>query len=166
MKTLIGILLCIPFLFWSGARIYKNINYGIECSGHLKRAADANTVNLAKKEMETAITFIKSHNMIAGYTSVLYNTPNEDVGFWYQNLSASLQELNDVTDQSTQLEKSNILMKLRETLLDQGEKGQSVTQPTGISIFPNNFVYMIWGWISSIVMLILMCFGFRIIIED
>ena len=154
MKIIIGILLCIPFLFFSGARIYKNINYGIECDGHLKRAADTNTVNLAKQEMNIALKYIESHGMKVGYTSVLYNTPSEDVGFWYQNLSSSLKELNEVTDNSSQLEKSNILMKLRETLLDSGEKGHSITQPTGISIFPNNFAYMIWGWLSTIFMLV------------
>lgn len=161
-KVIIGILLCIPFLFWSGTRIYKNINYGIECGGHLKRAADANTIDLAKKEMETALTFIKSQNMTSGYTSVLYNTPSEDVEFWFQNLSSSLQELNKTTNKSTQLEKSNILMKLRETLLDQGEKGVSITHPTGISIFPNNVAYMIWGWLSFILMMI----GFVFVIVD
>jgi len=159
-KMLVGIILCIPILMWGGIRIYKSINYSIECGGHLKRAADANTVELAKTEMLTALTFIKSRNMTNGYTSVIFNTPNEDVGFWYQNLSSSLQELNEVAPRSTQLEKSNILMKLRETLLDDGKNGQHVTQPQGISVFPNNVAFMIFG----LVFFVLMVLGVALII--
>lgn len=154
MKALIGILICIPFLLWGGVRIYKGINYNIECSGHLKRAADANTIDLAKKEMETALKYIESQNMTTGYTSVLYRTPDEDVSFWYQNLAASFTELKTVLDKATQLEKSNLLMKLRETLLDQGENSQNVTAPDGISIFPNNTEYAVWGWISFVLSII------------
>ena len=136
------------FLLWGGVRIYKAIVFNIEIGGHLKRAADANTVNLAEKEMEIALRQIEASRLTSGYTSVLYKTPDEDVGFWYQNLSASLSELRAIKGESTQLERSNVLMKLRETLLDQGKEGLSVTVPEGISIFPNNAQYLLWHWIS------------------
>lgn len=52
---------------------------------------------------------------------------------------------------ATQLERSNLLMKLRETLLDQGENGKIVvTFPEGISIYPNNIAMFLFGCLSVI----------------
>lgn len=141
-------------LFWGGVRIYKSIVFEINCEGHLKRAADANTIKLAQKELEVAIAYMEEKNYTEGYTSILYRTPDEDVGFWYQNISASLKELEEVNPDATQLEKSNLLMKLRETLLDQGESDVEVTVPQGISIFPFNGTYCFWGCVSWILCVI------------
>ena len=57
--------------------------------------------------------------------------------FWYQNLKASKKELEKTTN-STSLEKTNVLLKLRETLLDQGDKKSKITYPQGLAIYPNN----------------------------
>jgi len=154
MKRLIGILLCVSMVLYFGVMIYKSINYDIEIGGHLKRAADANTTLLAKQEMKTALQVIEARGMIKGYTSIIYNTPDEDVGFWYENLKQSLMELEKVTATTTQLEQSNILMKLRETLLDTKETGDNVTEPQGISLFPNNIAYAIWGLVSGLMLFI------------
>lgn len=145
-----GILLVIPFLLWGGFRIYKGITFDIDCDGHLKRAADANTVELASQELKTALTYLEQKNMMSGYTSIFYRTPDEDVGFWYTNLKASLRELESMKPDTTQLERSNMLIKLRETLLDHRNNGESVTGPYGISIFPNNSLYAFWGIIGFI----------------
>ena len=149
MKAFAGVLLILVFLAWVAFRIVNVITFGIDCEGHIKRAADANTVELATQEMRTVVSYLKSHGMTSGYTSVTYRTPDEDVGFWYQNLESSLKELEMVSPQASQLEKSNLLMKLRETLLDEGQ-GVSVTSPEGISVFPNNTVYAIWGLIGLV----------------
>ncbi len=146
------ILASIVFLFWVGFRIYNNIQFDRKCEGYLKRAADANTIELAKAQLTKAITYLEDNNMTSGYTSIVYTTPDEDVAFWYTNLKSSLKELNSINDSTTQLEKTNVLMKLRETLLDSGDEGSSkVTSPAGISIFPDNVAYMLWGIISLII---------------
>lgn len=152
MKKIFSVLLLLSVLsvlLWAGLRIYNCIVYDIDCGGHIKRAADANTVDLATQEMKTVITYLEARGMTSGYTSVLYRTPDEDVGFWYQNLKASLDELNKVKPETTQLERSNILIKLCETLLDHGES-VTVTDPSGISIFPNNVAYAWFGWLSLV----------------
>ena len=149
MKVFAGVLLILVFLAWVVFRIVNVITFGIDCEGHIKRAADANTVELATQEMRTVVSYLESHGMTSGYTSVIYRTPDEDMGFWHKNLKSSLQELEDVSPQATQLEKSNVLMKLRETLLDEGQS-VSVTSPTGISVFPNNTAYAIWGVIGLV----------------
>lgn len=150
MKIFLGTILCLLCLTFCGIRIYKNIIFNINCGGRLKRAADANTTELAKEELKAAIEYAQSCNLISGYTSILYRTPDEDVGFWYRNITNSLNELESLRPDATQLERSNLLMKLRETLLDTGEKKMSVTVPKGISIYPNNVGYFIWGLISFI----------------
>ena len=149
MKKVIGVMLLFPVLLWAGLRIYNGIVYNIDCGGHIKRAADANTVELAIQEMKTVVAYLEARGMTSGYTSVLYRTPDEDIGFWYQNLKASLGELEKITPETTQLERSNILIKLRETLLDHGQS-VSVTQPSGISIYPNNVAYAWFGWLGLV----------------
>lgn len=144
----VGVLLLLPVLLFSGVRIYKSITFGIEVTGHLKRAADANTVELARKELEVAVAYLERNNLTSGYTSILYQSPDEDISFWYTNLNVSLKELRRVKPDATQLEVSNVLMKLRETLLDAGEKSVLVTVPDGISVFPHNTIYAIWGWLA------------------
>ena len=145
MKKVFGVLLLLPVLLWAGLRIYNSIVYDIDCGGHIKRAADANTVQLAMQEMKTVVFYLEEKGMTSGYTSVLYRTPDEDVNFWYQNLKMSLSELEKVTPETTQLERSNLLIKLRETLLDHAQSGVTVTSPSGISIFPNNVAY---AWVG------------------
>jgi hypothetical protein len=149
-KVFFGVLLLLPVLLWAGLRIYNDVLYDINCGGHLKRAADANTVELAKQELKTAVSYLEARGMTSGYTSILYRTPDEDVGFWFQNLKASLVELEKVTPETTQPERSIILVKLRETLLDQGEKSVSVTAPSGIGIHPHNVAYAWFGWLSLV----------------
>src|SRR3989344_7544833 len=134
-------LVLLPLLVLSGARVVKMVLFNRDCGDHIKRASDANTVEMAKEEMRTVIRYLEENKKTNGYTSILYNTPDEDVGFWYKNLKSSLEELEKVKPETTQLERSNVLLKLRETLLDHGASGDTVPVPNGISVFPNNIFY-------------------------
>lgn len=154
MKALwasLAVVFTLVFLAWAGARIIKDIHFEQDCSGYLKRAADANTVELAEKNLKIAVEYLERNAMTSGYTSLIYRTPDEDLGFWYQNLNSSLEELRAVKPEATQLERTNVLMKLRETLLDNGKEGTKTTYPSGIGIFPSNTAYALWGCISSII---------------
>lgn len=153
MKTLgMTLLLMITVSIWSTCGI-KVIRFNQNCGGHLKRAADANTVEIAKEELKTAIDYMEAQNLTNGYTSVIYNTPDEDVSFWYNNIKQSYIELESLSDSTSALEKSNMLIKLRETLLDHGDKSDSVTMPNGISRHPNTALFGILGFISIIIFL-------------
>lgn len=144
MKTIFAVLatamtlLFVVFLFF---RMVAGVQFDRQCGGHLKRAADANTVELAKQELQFSLDYLEREQMTSGYTSLLYQTPNEDIGFWYGNLKASMAELNQITPESSLLEKSNVLLKLRETLLDGGKNGESLTAPAGIAVYPYNWVF-------------------------
>jgi hypothetical protein len=148
------VLFVLSFLVWIGLRVIVSIEFNHECGGHLKRAADASTIEMAKTELETSLKYLEANNLTKGYTSVIYNTPNEDIRFWYQNLKASFTELEKVSPEASQLEKTNILMKLRETLLDTSENGVKVTIPQGIAIFPFNMLFAGFGLITSVLCVI------------
>lgn len=144
---LFGVMLCFPAVVWTTLRVYNSVVFDIHCTGHIKRAADANTVDMAKKELDEAIEYLVENDTTKGYTSILWKTPDADVGFWFDNLSSSRDELSKVTPETSQLEKTNVLMKLRETLLDHEAKGDSVTIPGGMSVFPYNSAYFWLAWI-------------------
>lgn len=103
------------------APISMGIEFSQQCSGYLKQAADANTVELALDRLNLAVKYIEEKGYTDGYTSIVYKTEDENIGYWYQNIKACQKELNDALD-GTQLEKSNVLMKIRESLTDEGEK--------------------------------------------
>ena len=144
----IAILLAIPPAAWMAARVCYTIQFDRKCAGHLKRAADANTIALAIAEMETALAYIDAHGLNTGYTSVAYTTPDEDIGYWSKNLHESLAKLRSISPDAPSLETSNVLLKLRETLLDHSQSGENVTAPPGISVYPNNVAFAFWGFLG------------------
>lgn len=156
---LLAVLFCVPTVFWVGTRIVKGVVFDINCEGHLKRAADANTVEMAAQELDLALKYLEQNNMTSGYTAVLWNSPDTDVGFFYNNLKSSRDELNKVTSETTQLERTNVLMKLRETLLDHGDHGDHVTLPDGISVFPHTVFWFWSGWFVVFLLVIGIIFG-------
>ena len=150
MKLFIGILLMLFTLTSITTCTVKAVNFNQDCKGYLKRASDANTVEIAKQELSTTINYLEKNNLMKGHTSVFYNTPDEDISFWYNNLKSSELELSKVNDSTSALEKTNLLMKLRETLLDSGEKSDYITVPYGLWRYPNNLLYGIIFWISLV----------------
>lgn len=154
MKTLCFLLSLISLVICLVAQLVLVVNFDRGAEGYLKRAADSNTIELAIGNMETALTYLEKRKMTEGYTSIFFSTPDEDVGFWFTNLESSLKELKSIDSNATQLEKTNVLMKLRETLLDSGNGSDSVTVPQGISKFPNNGLFAFWFILSLIVLVV------------
>jgi len=137
-KYFIGSALILFSLVIFGLRISKGVVFKQNVKGYLKRAADANTIDLAAEELAKAVDYLEANDLTSGYTSIFWKEPAYDISFWYKNLKVSLQELRNLDVNTTSsLEKTNVLIKLRETLLDQGEKVK-VTVPRGISVYPDN----------------------------
>lgn len=154
LVLLCGFILCVPFVGWAVTRTYDSIIFDREIGGRLKRAADANSIELAKQELEAVVKKAEDWKITDGYTSVLYTVPSEDVGFWYKNIKTCLVQINGLSTTATQGEKDLVLMKLRQTLLDHKGGHETVTVPEGISVFPNNIAFCVWGWISALVCLV------------
>lgn len=134
--------------------VVKGIQFNQDCGGYLKQAADANSVELAIERLDKAIAYAEENKLTEGYTSVLWKTEDDNIGFWYENLKTCREELSQCIE-SSQFEKTNVLMKVRESLTDQGEKGTQLTTPDGISRYPNNTLFGILNWISGILFLLL-----------
>lgn len=149
-KLTLGVILIL--LSWIVPTILtvKSIQFDQDCGGYLKNAADANSVELASERIGKAVDYIEYNKLTDGYTSVLYRTEDENVGYWYANIKACQRELDSCQD-ATQLEKSNVLMKVRESLTDNGESGTDLTLPKGISRYPHN---TLWGVLLTISFLI------------
>lgn len=156
-----GILMLMIGAFMFVAPISMGIEFSQQCSGYLKQAADANTVELALDRLNLAVKYIEEKGYTDGYTSIVYKTEDENIGYWYQNINACQKELNDALD-GTQLEKSNVLMKIRESLTDEGEKGTVLTIPSGLAKYPHNALFAILEIIGAL----LVFFGFCSIYEE
>lgn len=136
-EAIICLLSFVPFFVIITYEIVCGITYNVNIEGYLKRAADANTVEMAKQELDRALSGIEQCSLTSGNSSVLWNTPNNDVTFWYNNIKESRKELGNIKEDASLTEQTNVLMKLRETLLDNVSKGgEIVTAPSGISLHP------------------------------
>ena len=153
MRNFILFLLILLGLIFPIKTAIRSIEFTQNCGGYLKQAADANTINIAKNCLTKAILYLEENNLTEGYTSIVYKTPEDDIGFWYNNLSTSLNELLMYSDNLSPLESSNILLKLRETLLDDTQNGTKITIPPGISRYPNNTLYAIMNALSIALLL-------------
>lgn len=152
-----GMAICmiIPWIVVFAAFFYTDIDFNRSIGGRLKRAADANSIVIAQKELNAALSEMESRNMTSGSTHIFYSTPETDVGFWYENIKSSRDELAKIDlEKSSLMEQTNVLMKLRETLLDEGESVH-VTYPSGIARFPNNTKFATLIFVTTV----FACFG-------
>jgi hypothetical protein len=141
VANLFGFIVILMLVVLLAMRLVNWINFSMDCTQYLKRAADANTVELAKENLGVAVKYLEGRHLTEGTVSIFLYQPQNDIGFWYSNLRASQEELAKVNANTSQLERSNILMKLRETLTDQSQDGIRITCPKGISIYPYNRWY-------------------------
>jgi len=63
---IVGLMLCVPPIVVGSIRWYKMAQFDIHCGGHLKRAGDANTIEMASKELETAIQYMEVNGLTQG----------------------------------------------------------------------------------------------------
>ena len=145
---ILAIVCSIVFCVWSVIRIVKAVQFDLNCEAYLKRAANANTVEMAKEELAKAIKYAEENNLTEGIVSIFLKNPANDIGFWYKNITAAYDELKNLPEDSTPLERTNVLMKLRESLTDRSDGGTAVIVPDGITIYPDNVLYFWWGLLS------------------
>lgn len=134
----------------------KAIEFNQNCGGYLNQAANANSVELALERLNIAIDYIETNDMTDGYTSVLWKTENDNIGYWYNNIKTCQEELEECVS-SSQLEKTNVLLKVRESLTDIGEDGTILNKPDGISRYPNNALFGVLNWISLLMFIVGIC---------
>ena len=150
-KILLVLLALIIFLLPIGSFTYtiiQGIKFDAQCGDYLKLSADANNLEIAEKHLSKAIDYLERENLTSGYNKVFFYYPKNDIGLWYENLKSTQLQLQETIKKSnyTELEESNMLMKLRETIID----GQHLTLPMGIPI--TEHFNVIW-WLNSLMWL-------------
>jgi hypothetical protein len=110
---------------------------------------------LAQEKLGEAIKWMEANGFTEGSSHVWIKTPPCDIGFFYKNLISAKEDLdkfpappseaNAEAQSNYDLAESNQLMKLRETLVDEGgDSGPEVTCPPNMAIYPSQ---MLWWWI-------------------
>ena len=135
--------------------ILRKIDLNVTCTGYLDRAANANTVELAAQQLDKAIAEIERRGWTEGSSKVFFDHPQCDIGYWYSNLIAARKELRELPASSSSLEKSNLLMKLRESLTDTEEGSQHLIIPPNINYYPNQVMWVLWWWFGGFLLLMI-----------
>ena len=100
--------------------------------------------------LDKAMVYAREHDMTHDNTGIIFRSyPENDFAIWYGLRMTALEELRtlvaDTGDPQIQsIERSNGLMKLRELLLDDGEKGTHVTLPSWSGWYPNQAALLWW----------------------
>jgi hypothetical protein len=154
--TVLGVILFVGFCVFAIVQAY---HFDRDCGDYLKLAGDAPTITRANDFLKKAIVYLGETGKTSGDSAFIFKRrPSNDVAVWYQQLVAAEKTTEDILakgDNAPQLEKDNALMKIRETVLDQGE-GVIVTHPTNISLYPGQGSFY-RGLIASIVLIVAGC---------
>ena len=156
MKKFLALVILAIGLICPTITIVKSIQFNQGCKGYLKQTADANSIELALERLNKAIDYVEANNLTSGYTSMVYRTEDENIEFWYNNLLTCKQELTECIE-SSQFEKTNVLMKVRESLTDQSEHGIVITYPPGLSRYPNNKTFAFFNFFSLLIAFVGFC---------
>ena len=147
MKRLLLYLSIVIFVSSLGYRTYKDIQFDIQCKGYLELAANANSIELAKSNLDKAIQYIEKNQLTSGNSAIFIKSPSNNITFWYANLKACQKEIWELSVKGgTTLEQTNLLMKLRESLLN----NEIVIVPEFLSIYPYQKVTILMLYISAI----------------
>src|SRR4051812_15713665 len=82
----VALFLAVPFISWGVTAFVKDVIWTQNVEGHIKRAADANSPEMALDELVTATKYLEANGLTKGNTGIIYQTPQTDVAFWYMNL--------------------------------------------------------------------------------
>ena len=145
---------------WIGAK--RNADFNVFCAQHVERAARSNSIDAARDEIGMAISWLEEKKMVEGYSGVVYQSPSNDIGYWYKNLKEVHARLGGTSgkevkheislggSQMNLVESSIVLERVQTSLLD---KEGTLRVPTFISLYPNQkgiFWTMMAGWASAI----------------
>ncbi len=161
MKQIIhffAILACLAVIIITGIWGFKSsYDFNKDCGGYLKRAATANTVPLAEIALSKAVKYLEDNSLTRGNTGIIFKLPKNDLTFLYDNLTASLKELRDIPAEASALEKSNVLMKLRETL-ERDDESNSLNIPAWMWIYPYQIAWIFAACLAAFCAIILIIY--------
>ena len=140
--------LIVIFAAWAALRIVAAIRYDIAVSAHVNNAVHAVDFEVAENEMAIAIENFEAFGLTEGCTGVLYKSPADDVGLYYQKLLDAREEYRTFSSES-ELEKFSLQQRMEESL--------KTAAPSNISVAVHGLeaICFWWGLISFLLILIL-----------
>ncbi|MCL2351276.1 MAG: hypothetical protein FWC55_01960 [Firmicutes bacterium] len=144
---ILAILFTLVFIAWAIIRITAYYQFSVGCGQYLRRAATANSISLAASNLDSAIQYLEDRNLTSGQVSIFLKQPQNDITYWYSNLKSAQTGLQNMKSDATQLEVSNELMKIKESLISTTSDGEALILPEGIEIYPHNGLLF---WMSLI----------------
>lgn len=119
------------------------------CFNHLTLASHSGTIETSIKEIDISISYLESHGLVKGSTDIWFVNPKNDIGWFYQNLKSTKNELAKLELNGSVLEKSNALLKLKEVTEE---------YPEEIWLYPNQgrFIFLdLVSFIASMIFIVL-----------
>ena len=134
--------------------------FKIEFLGHLERAANTTLTETALNELGIGVDYLEIKQMTSGFTSVVWNTPDEDVGYFYTNLKNAYANLHKINYTGTEIEKSNALLKLKESLIyNNGKHGDKVIYPDDLQYYQNKYIWAFFDYSSGFLFIYLILYA-------
>ena len=147
MKRLLLYLSIVIFFSSLSYGVYRDVLFNMECEGYLKLAANSNSIELAKSNLDHAIQYIEKNQLTSGNSAIFIKGPSTNITLWYANLKACQKEIWEMSVKGgNTLEQTNLLMKLRESLLN----NELVIVPEFLSMYPYQKVIILTLIISTI----------------
>jgi len=151
----------ISLILWAGYRLVIAVDFDISYKQNIKKAVKATTVEEARGYLKVAVVYLEKRNITKGHTSIFLQSKDENVGLWYIGVKKSLNSLNKVTTDTTEVGEEKILLQLRKKLTRPSFLGNQVVFPAGISVYPSNTLIFYWGMISLVVCIICILSAYR-----
>jgi len=118
-------------------------NFEDKCGKYIYRACDSIDVETARENLAKAIEYLETSNLTSGYTSKLSHSSTQEIAPWFNNLKDCHEILENLNQESTELEKEIALKKVSNSLED-------FDFPRGIKFYPvEDFYCLIFIAISG-----------------
>ena len=146
--------LALPAFIGTGYHVLLGYQYNQRFEVHLDRAVHATDVKLASQELEIAKKWLEETKKTSGNSSVTIDIAQNDLGYFYQNISEATQRLNALSAEPNSVAASNELLKFEGSFKVKTEKGETLRQPENLEIFPNQRIWFYGGGVLWVLALI------------
>ncbi len=157
MKLFFAILFTLVLIATGIWNIDRWYSFNHDIGNYLKLAGDAPSVERADEFLGKALSNIEARGLTQGNSAYFFHNPNADLSIWHSQIVGAKQTTASIIERAnadpasvTQLERDNALMKIREVLLDEGDSGTKVTEPTHITVFPNQWTFLLLYLVSIV----------------
>lgn len=151
---LFSILFMLPFFGWWITRIVESVKFDNNCTYHINQALGSSRSTdepkYAANEIDIAINYIDTHNLAYGVTSIVDKSSSEDLSIWHTSLTKKQTYLHELAEESPESITKYKDYVVARNLYSSG--GLSI--PDGISVYPHNTLFCVWGWISGLLSII------------